>query len=164
MADTTEHFEKIRLDPSLTKAWYGHTLVGGTISTTPEKPVDPEPLSSRKEVLVFIKPLDPSGRTTGMQFLSDILKACRLTLDGIALFEGPGPGDLDTLRRECTPRVMILFGISPAQTGLPLHFPPFQVQEYYGIKLVSAPEIDALRDDKAMKGKLWSSLKQIFSL
>jgi len=164
MPDASEHFEKLALQPSLLKSLYGHSLVGGTIAVAKDESPQASPTAARKEVLVFIKQLPTAERAAGMQFLSDILRACRLTLDGVALFEGPGPGDLDTLRTECDPRVMILFGITPAQTGLPLHFPSFQVQDHDGIKLLSAPEIGALQDDKAQKGKLWQSLKQIFSL
>jgi hypothetical protein len=164
MTATPEQFEKLILSPALAKDWYGHTLVGGTQAGPMYAPETAPDAAPRKETLVFVKPMPDADRAAGMQFLTDILKACRLTMSDIALFEGPGPGELDTLRTQCDPRTIILFGISPAQTGLPLHFPSFQVQEYDGMLLLSAPEISALREDKALKSRLWLSLKQIFSL
>jgi hypothetical protein len=166
MAEDVRTFEKLRLTPNMVSAWYGSTLIGGSPAKTPASPPadtpGPMPVEVRKEVLIFLRPLPPAVSERGMAFLSDILKACQLSLDEVALFEGPGPGDLESLRTTCDPRAMILFGIDPAATGLPLHIPHFQVMEHGGIKLLSSPPVEDMFDDKVLKSQLWVGLKKIF--
>ena len=167
MNKRSPRYERFRLSNAMVHAWYGSTLVGGTTSKEPDEPLEapatPAPVvAPRREVLVFLRPLPTALQERGMKFLSDILKACDLKLDEVALFEGAGPGDLETLRTTCDPRAMLLFGIDPPATGLPLHIPHFQVIEHGGIKLISAPPVEDMFDDKALKSSLWTGLKKIF--
>ena len=166
MAEDHPSFERFRLTPAMRRGWYGSTLMDGTppppVVQAPARSPEPMPVAPRREVLVFLRPMPPSVRDQGMRFLSDVLKACNLSLDEVALFEGPGPGDLESLRTTCDPRAMILFGIDPTATGLPLHVPHFQVTEHGGIKLISAPPLEEMFEDKLLKSSLWVGLKKIF--
>ncbi len=153
----------------MTMDWYGNRLVGAPGSLSAKGNSAPIAENSdhfeRKEVLVFLKvELNHTRKTEDINFLSEILRACRLSLTDIALFDGAGPGDLDTLRTQCDPRTMLMIGITPAEVGLPIHFPHFQLQMFDGIQLLSLPPIGDFRNDKVLKSKLWNLLKQIFSL
>jgi hypothetical protein len=59
---------------------------------------------------------------------------------------------------------IILFGVDPAELELPLQFPHYQVQQFNNQVYLSSPALKVLADDKAEKMKLWTSLKQVFSL
>jgi hypothetical protein len=167
MKEGSPRYERLRLSHAMVRAWYGSTLVGGTTPKERAEPVEAPTVQApaaapRREVLVFLRPLPTALQERGMKFLSDILKACDLKLDEVALFEGAGPGDLETLRTTCDPRAMLLFGIDPPATGLPLHIPHFQVTEHGGIKLICAPPVEEMFDDKVLKSNLWTGLKKIF--
>jgi hypothetical protein len=58
---------------------------------------------------------------------------------------------------------IILFGISPVAFGLPINFPPFQIQKVDSIQFVASPALEDIMGDKSLKVKLWNSLKQIFT-
>lgn len=175
MSEQASKYEKFRLTPAIARAWYGNSLVGGTPASEPTAPAakpvvtsrppvtEPEPVATKHEVLVFHRAMLEQDREAGMQFLTNVLKACKLSLHDVALFEGPGPGDLETLRTTCNPRAMILFGIDPPATGLPLHVPHFQVMEHGGIKIISAPPMEELVHDKQLKTALWTGLQKIFN-
>jgi DNA polymerase III psi subunit len=59
---------------------------------------------------------------------------------------------------------MMLFGYEPADIGLPIMFPAYQVQFHNGARYVWAPPLSELSNNKAAKGQLWQSLKNALSI
>ena len=57
-----------------------------------------------------------------------------------------------------------MFGVLPKALELPLDFPYYQLQKYNNHTYLSAPALAALINDKTEKVKLWTSLKQLFSI
>jgi hypothetical protein len=99
-------------------------------------------------------------------FLTGILGACKLTIEDVAIINIQRNSDLTytSLTNELKATKIFLFGPTPAQLGLPITFPHYQVQSYNKQVYLSSPSLALLQNDKAEKTKLWLCLKQIFSI
>lgn len=99
-------------------------------------------------------------------FLTGILNACKLSVADVAIINIRQLADNHylSLNTATEPKIMLLFGISPEEIGLPLHFPHFQVQPFNHITYLSSPALDNIETDKSLKTKLWTSLKSVFQL
>lgn len=101
-----------------------------------------------------------------LNFLTTMLTACKLSLGDIILInynnylEKGGPAAVKYFKS----REVILFGIEPADFGLPVNFPEYQVQGVANVQYLYSPALASIADDKAAKGKLWASLKKIFGI
>ena len=101
-----------------------------------------------------------------LNFLLGILTACKLTMADIALLNycrNPGITYQDIFQQLHAQKIF-LFGIMPAALQLPLQFPHYQVQHYNNQVYLSSPGLAAIKDDKNEKTKLWTCLKQVFSI
>lgn len=104
-----------------------------------------------------------------LQMLTKMLGACKLNLGDVAIVnDASQPIAIDQLKDQLSPKHTLLFGISPEETGLPLSFPMFKLQEYAGITYLYTPSLDELNQDteegKQLKRKLWENLKQLFGV
>jgi hypothetical protein len=101
-----------------------------------------------------------------LDFLMGILGACKLTMADIALINMAQNSYIDykTLEKDFTAEKIFLFGPEPASLQLPLSFPYYQVQRYNNQIYLWAPPLLQLQADKMEKSKLWTCLKQIFSI
>lgn len=98
-------------------------------------------------------------------FFTGILNACKLSMKDIALLNlHRTPDDYTAIIEETRPFVLLLLGVQPADIGLPMQFPPFQIYKHNSISYLSAPALEMLRDDKALKAELWKNLKTLFEL
>ena len=101
-----------------------------------------------------------------LTFLSGILTACKLTLEDIGLINiATHPAiDYKTITESLSPRIVMLFGISPEAISLPFVMPVFQRQSFQNQVYVAVPTLGELENNKELKRKLWTVLQQIFSL
>jgi len=101
-----------------------------------------------------------------LSFLTKLLTACNLNLADVAIlnFHNYRSTDFDSILNHFKPKVVLLFGTGPAEFGMPMIFPQFQVQGYKDAVFVSAPLLEIIEPDKTLKGKLWVCLKKIFNL
>jgi hypothetical protein len=101
-----------------------------------------------------------------LDFLMGILTACGLTMADIALINIAQKKEINykTLENSLAAEKIFLFGPAPDVLKLPLSFPHYQVQKYNNQVYLAAPSLMQLQADKMEKSKLWSCLKQIFSL
>jgi DNA polymerase III psi subunit len=99
-----------------------------------------------------------------LNFLVDILTACKLSLSDIALinFFKNSKANYNTLMEKFRPAVVLFFGIEPAKLEFPLQFPHYQVQQYNHQVYLSSPSLNELANDKQKKMQLWASLKKLF--
>ena len=61
-------------------------------------------------------------------------------------------------------KTVLLFDVTPASIGLPIHFPNFQVQHFNKRIYLCCPALGEIEKDTTMKKQLWNSLKTVFSL
>lgn len=122
--------------------------------------------SSRKKFVVITdSALVQNNSDLRYKFLSEIIKACKLTMEEGVITDIELEGkDYQQLLKKYQPDVFILFGVAPADVQLPMIFPQFQVQHIGKQTYISAPALEFLEPDKSSKSKLWSCLKQAFSI
>lgn len=101
-----------------------------------------------------------------LNFLLGILAACNLTMDDVAILNIKKNKSVTykTVTDGLSPEKLFLFGVTPAEIGLPLDFPNYQVQRYNNQTYLTAPLLSKFQDNKAEKTRLWNCLKQIFGI
>lgn len=101
-----------------------------------------------------------------LEFLTSILKACKLSLDNVAIVNinnNPGEGYKE-YAKEYRSKVVLLFGVDPVSFDLPVSFPEFQVQSFNNNTFLYSPTLQECRTNKLLKSKLWVCLQRIFGL
>jgi hypothetical protein len=122
---------------------------------------------NKKKTLVIVRNADavhiPDKQ---LSFLTKLLAACNLNLADVAIlnFQDHSSSEFNEIINYFKPKVVLLFDIEPAEFGLPMIFPQFQVQGYKDSLFVSSPSLEVIEPDKTLKGKLWVCLKKIFNL
>lgn len=104
-----------------------------------------------------------------LQLLTKMLGACKLNLGDVAIVnDATQQVNINVLKDQLSPKRVLLFGVTPEETGLPLNFPAFKDQEYAGSTYLYTPSLDELNKEteegKVLKRKLWESLKKIFGV
>ena len=101
-----------------------------------------------------------------LSFLTRLISACNLNLSDVAIlnFHHYKPSDFQNILKHFAPKTVLLFDIKPAEFGMPMNFPDFQVQAYKDAVFVCSPSLDTIEPDKNLKGKLWACLKKIYNL
>ncbi len=104
-----------------------------------------------------------------LQLLTKMLSACKLNLGDVAIVnDASRQVEINQLKDQLFPKQVLLFGISPEETGLPLSFPMFKAQEYAGTTYLYTPSLDELNQEteegKLLKRKLWDNLKMMFGV
>jgi hypothetical protein len=123
--------------------------------------------NNRKNILIL---LNEAGAVhlpdRELNFLTGILTACKLSLDDVAIINLDKHKDVNykDLVREFKSRVVLLFNIAPAELGLPVNFPHYQVQPLAQQTFLAAPSLGDLENDRLEKSKLWVSLKRLFNI
>lgn len=168
----------INLSPFLVAQLYPDSLTGGTEKTVSvQKSPKPEKTqqdtewkllgNNQKNILVAVvyenitHLPDPQ-----LDFLMQLLKACQLGLNDVALINLGNYKDIaytDILSYFQT-KTILLFGISAQQFGFPFETPQYQVQPFTHYTVIHAPALQELQNDKPAKGLLWTGLKKIFNL
>lgn len=123
------------------------------------------PSIRKKFVVVTDSAIVQNNSDLRFKFLSEIIRACKLTMEeGVITDVGMDGKDYHQLLQKFQPDVFLLFGIGPSDVQLPMIFPQFQVQRIGNQTYISAPALELLEPDKTSKSKLWSCLKQAFSI
>ncbi|MEY2903151.1 MAG: hypothetical protein RLY89_2257 [Bacteroidota bacterium] len=123
-----------------------------------------------KQITVMVKEETvPYINDNHLQFLSNVLSACKLNLGDIALVNYKNfPLGFDELKTKSNPKIVLAFDISPKELKLPFTIPVYQVQDYAQCRFLFAPSLTKMEGDsadaKAEKTKLWNSLKILFQL
>lgn len=104
-----------------------------------------------------------------LSFLINILNACKLTPDDIAIVNiYRNAVDFTKIKATLNPRVMIFFDVLPESIDLQMQITPYAAAEISGVTLLAASNLSELNggtaNQKAEKAKLWQALKKIFSL
>lgn len=101
-----------------------------------------------------------------LQFLTTVLGACGLSLADIALvnFASLAQKNYSALLEHFNSKQVVLFDVTPLQLGMPINFPPFQVQAFKDCRYLQAPALHLIEADVTLKKSLWGALKNMFGL
>ncbi len=123
-----------------------------------------------KQITVLVKEETvPYINDKHLQFLSNVLSACKLNLGDIALvnYNNFSLG-FEELKTTSNPKIVLAFDLSTKALKLPFTIPVYQVQDYAQCRFLFAPSLSKMEGDhadaKAEKTKLWNSLKILFGL
>lgn len=125
---------------------------------------------NKKNVIIIVnQPDSTDSDNEETTFLTNILKACGLTLSDIAIVNTALQQVTYTaIKNQLQPAQIILFGVEPSFIRLPFIIPLFQVQNYDAGTIMLAPALSVLnkqtQEGKLLKTKLWNSLKQVFKI
>ena len=97
------------------------------------------------------------------QFLGDVLTACKMNMEDIALVNvANNHNPFDELVQQLQPKFVIASGVQV--DALPIQPADYRVQEQQGYLLCCTEILEAIRTDKSKKSKLWLALKQMLGL
>ena len=156
---------QINLNTNLLISLYGNVLVETPVKTDANN--KPQYLgSAAKAIGIGVNYTEhPFISDEDLTFLTNILNACKLSIGDVAIinFSTVKSPALQTFQ-ELILKKVILFGPGPLQAGLPMNFPPYQVQEFDGCSYLLAPTLKELGQNVKEKGKLWQTLQKFFPL
>jgi hypothetical protein len=123
-----------------------------------------------KKVVVVVN--DASSKfinDSHLQFLTNILAACKLTLIDIALVNiAENKVDYTAIKKQLDPDFLLLFGVVAADIKMTFMFPSYSLQNFDNCKMLLAAPINKmlgnLPEVKTEKTLLWSCLQQMFGL
>jgi hypothetical protein len=156
----------IQLESSLLADLYKNSLVETSATAVPEKRPVKYLGNNHKNIIVVVShatvPFLPDEE---LSFLSNILAACKMSIAdiGIINFDGINQMDLQSIV-DTEAKNVLLFGVEPLSIGLPINFPAFQLQGFDNRTYLQAPALSAIERDKALKTRLWTSLKALFKI
>ena len=160
-------FNNLTLNPLLIKELYNKSLVDFSQSETTVQTVD-HPYHflgsyDKKICMIVNEPHATFIKDEDLQFLINILSACKLSLSDVALLNNHlHPVDYIQIQQQFHPEIILLFGIPQDSIGLPLHFPDFQLQRYDNQQLLSAPPLTMIAMNAELKKQLWTNLQKLF--
>lgn len=104
-----------------------------------------------------------------LQFLSNILNACKLNLGDIALVNHSNyTYSYSELKQKLQSNYILVFDLEAKELNLPFIIPNYQVQSHDNCKFLFASSLTKMDNDtqeaKLEKSKLWTSLKNMFQL
>lgn len=124
--------------------------------------------NNKKRVAILINEVDATIIDDGdLAFLTNILKACKLFLDDIAIINlHLQQINYTAIHQQIKAEKVLMFGLEPTIINLPFTIPDFQVQDFSGVTYLLAPALSQMNADssesKLLKTKLWVSLQKIF--
>jgi len=104
-----------------------------------------------------------------LQFLTNILGACKLNMGDVAIVNfAQTPINFTTLQETTQPAFLIVFDVAIKDLQIPFTIPNYQVQTFNNCNFLSAPSLGVMLGEgeivKAEKTKLWMSLKKLFNI
>ena len=101
-----------------------------------------------------------------LQFLTTVLSACKLQIDDVAIinWQQVEPKHYTSIGEEISNKQILLFNVSPAEFGLSVNFPHFQVQQVDQRTYLFAPSLREVEKNVETKKLLWIALKRFFAI
>jgi len=163
-------FETIQLTGQQIEELYSSHLV------ITEKTAKPKPETSLKPAATgitgknkkqFVWVINEAGypflSDEDFQFLSEVVNACKMNMDDIALVNiAQNNLDFEQTIAKLQPKIMIVSFFD--QHWIPLNKEAYTLQQEGNFQLYITEELQVIRNDKVKKSKLWLALKQMLGL
>jgi len=171
------NLKAIKLPESVITSLYTSNLIEGVITNDTKAQTQAKELHTRnefkflgnneKKVLVIVNnPGVDYLPEDEMQFLTNMLNACKLSINDIAIVNvsGSNHSSYKEITQLLETRIALLINTEAATIGLPLDFPHFQVQPFSNMTFLSFPSLSDIKNDQLQKSKLWVCLRRIFNV
>jgi hypothetical protein len=163
--------DNIKFTPNLIADLYDKSLVDLNITKAKSQSATSKGVSflgnNEKNILIIINESDAAFLPDeDLNFLMNILKACKLSMADIALINCFQNKALhyDVLVKKFSPEKILFFDVEPASLDFPLQFPNYQLQKYNHQTYLSAPALKILAKDSNQKKQLWTCLITLFQI
>jgi DNA polymerase III psi subunit len=162
----------IELHPKLLEELYSKSLiVEDEASEIPDMAASNSDIkflgNNQKNILVCVH-YDDSVHLPDAQldFLSNLLKACRLGLNDVAIMnmKNVANANYNQILNHFKSKVVMLFGITTEKFGFPFSIPQYQVQQFAEQTVIHSPALHDLQQDEPARRKLWAALRKIFNI
>ena len=131
------------------------------IATTPQQGITGK--NKKQFVWLVEEHYFPYLNDADFQFLGDVLTACKMNMEDIALVNvANNRTHFDELVQQLRPKFVIASGVQV--DALPIQPADYRVQEQQGYLFCCTETLEAIRTDKSKKSKLWLALKQMLGL
>lgn len=99
--------------------------------------------------------------------LSNILKACNLTMADVAIVNWyRTPANFTEIKQQLGPKFLLLFQVTTSEIDLPFSIPMYQIQQYDQCELLQSASLEQMLGEtdaaKLEKSKLWSALRKMW--
>lgn len=162
--------ERLQLDPFLLAQMYHQPIIPEEIKVVPtEAKALPEIKylgENQKNILLLIQnEREAYLSEETFNLLANILNACKLGMQDVALANTANyPGiRLQDYLSKIPARQVIYFAIEPSTLGLP-PATAYEISSFQGIPTLYSDDLQLIATDKALKGRLWMGLKQLFGI
>jgi hypothetical protein len=125
---------------------------------------------NQKHIVILVNDIEAVYlRDEWLQFLSNILGACKLNLGDVAIVNHANNPMLFTdFQQHLAPQHFILFDVPTQNIQLPFTVPFYQLQQFGNTKFLLAPSLALMQGNteavKMEKSRLWLSLKKMFNI
>lgn len=159
----------IQLSPQQLSVLYGSVLVETAAKPVPAAaPLNPVSYLGMNEKAILIITAEAEAKYIEegeLKFLTTILGACGLGLADVAIVNWLNTEkDYQKILETLQSKTVLLFNVDPESFGLPMNFPPFQIQSFAGRTYIYSPALKVIEGDVPLKKQLWSALKQTFCI
>ena len=169
---------ELTLPPSLMADFYKYHLMEPVAAVAESKilPADTGSIKgihylgkNQKNICLLVNyPNDVYLPDDQLNFLTNILKACRLKMGDVAIVNHhKAPISFEALQQELSCSYLLVFGVAPAAIGLKEN-PLFSKHIVNSCYIVLSPAAEQLNNNnpesKLLKSQLWISLKQLFNV
>jgi hypothetical protein len=156
---------QIKLTAKLTADLYSNSLINYSTNRAPHYEIKFLG-NNHSKVLIIVNNKDVAFvNDLEMLFLTNVLNACNLKIDDVCLmniYSFPIEKYREILK-ELNSKITVMFDVEPVHFGLPVNS-AFQIKKSDDLIYMYAPSLLEIEKEKELKHKLWSSLKQIFSI
>jgi hypothetical protein len=125
---------------------------------------------NQKHIVILVNDIEAVYlRDEWLQFLSNILGACKLNLGDVAIVNhANNPMLFADFQQQLAPKHFILFDVATQQIQLPFTMPFYQLQQFGSTQFLLAPSLALMLGNtdsvKMEKSRLWLSLKKMFNI
>ncbi|MDI9363439.1 MAG: hypothetical protein QM541_00710 [Flavobacterium sp.] len=125
---------------------------------------------NKKHIVILVNDIEAVYlRDEWLQFLSNILGACKLNLGDVAIVNHANNSMLfGDFQQQLAPQHFILFNVPAQNIQLPFTVPFYQLQQFGSTQFLLAPSLALMLGNtdavKMEKSKLWLSLKKMFNM
>ncbi|MBC7721699.1 MAG: hypothetical protein H7068_06705 [Pedobacter sp.] len=123
-----------------------------------------------KQILILVKDTEAVYlRDEWLQFLTNILGACKLNIGDVAIVNyANNPINFTSLNEQLNPQFYLMFDVASQDILLPFTVPNYQLQKFGNATFLLAPSLALMQGNteavKMEKSRLWLSLKKLFNI